>query len=810
MSLKEYFKKRDFEATPEPKGGKAKEGDQLRFVIQRHHASRLHYDLRLEMHGTLKSWAVPKGPSMNPEDKRLAIQTEDHPIDYLYFEGNIPKGNYGAGNMVIWDTGYYEPAYGKNLNDLSKQFSQGNLKIAIHGNKVKGTFSLVKTKRGEAGNQWLFMKKKDGYALDIAYDAEEYIDYESDGNRDILPGFYKPMLATKTDHIFNKPDWIYELKWDGYRALASVQKGKVHLYSRNGISFKDKFSEIYESLKDIPHDTVLDGEIVSLNEGGVSVFQALQNYPNDKEGELRYYVFDILHLNGHDTTSLTLLERKSLIPDVIEGIGSVYYCDHIEGMGSVFYQKAIDSGMEGVIAKKAGSTYSPGMRTESWLKVKSHERQEVIICGYTLANDGGAGFGSLILGVFEGDLLRYVGNCGSGFDEETIRALLALFEPLQAVDSPFGKKINLKGRKPVWLKPEMICEVKFSKWTKSGHMRHPVYKGLRMDKIPTEIEKENSKNSAKPSGSKNTNTNGGGSLELDGVSVPVSNLDKVYWPKENFTKYDLINYYLQVGETMLPYLMDRPQNMHRHPEGINGEGFYHKDTSGIFPHWIETQKVHSKSKEDSIEYLLCQNEATLLYMANLGCIEINPWISRKESLDSPDYTVIDLDPSSKNTFEEVIEVAQAVKEVLDRGGVKGYCKTSGSSGLHIYLPLAPGYSYDEARDFTKLLCYYVQELVPDITSMERSVKKRNDKIYLDFMQNRKGQTLAAPYCARPKPGATVSAPLHWDEVKTGLKMGDFTIKSVPERLEKIGDLFEGVLREHNNIESVLTKLSEEL
>jgi len=809
MSLKEYFKKRDFESTPEPKGGKPEEDDQLRFVIQRHHASRLHYDLRLELHGTLKSWAVPKGPSMNPADKRLAIQTEDHPIDYLYFEGNIPKGNYGAGNMIIWDTGTYQAAYGKSFSDLQKQFAQGNLKLELHGKKVRGTFSLVKTNRGEAGNQWLFMKKKDEFSTDQPYDSEEYIDYKSgDGGEAIAPGFYKPMLATKAEAIFNKPGWIYELKWDGYRALASIQQGKVHLYSRNGISFKDKFSYIYDNLKNIPHDVVLDGEIVSLNEEGVSVFQSLQNYPKVREGELRYYVFDMLYLNGHDITSLTLTERKSLIPDVIDGIESVFYCDHVEGMGSVFYQKAIDLGMEGVIAKKAGGTYHPGIRTESWLKIKAHESQEVIICGYTTSKDGGGGFGSLILGVFEGDQLRYIGNCGSGFDSETIRLLLGLFEPLRIEESPFHERINLKGRKPLWVKPELICEVKFSEWTKSGHMRHPVYKGLRTDKNPLEIEKESKTETPKQKAKNKSGSGGGGILEVDGVEVPVSNLDKVYWPQEKYTKFDLINYYLQVGETMLPYLLDRPQNMHRHPEGINGQGFYHKDTSGIFPHWIETLKVHSKSKEDSIEYLLCQNEATLLYMANLGCIEINPWISRKGSLESPDFTVIDLDPSSKNTFEEVIEVAQAVKEVLDMGEVKGYCKTSGSSGLHIYLPLEPGYSYDEARDFTKLLCYYVQELVPDLTSMERSVKKRNDKIYLDFMQNRKGQTLAAPYCVRPKPGATVSTPLEWEEVKSGLKMKDFTIHTVPDRIEEIGDLFKGLLKDNNNIELILSKLSE--
>ncbi|WP_143960828.1 DNA ligase D [Litoribacter populi] len=802
MGLSAYFDKRDFDKTPEPKGGEAK-SDELRFVIQRHEATRLHYDLRLEMEGVLKSWAVPKGPSMNSGDKRLAIHTEDHPLDYLFFEGDIPKGNYGAGRMRIWDTGTFQSAGSQTPEEMLKAYQKGDLKIKFNGNKINGTFALVRTDRGKEGNQWLLIKKKDEHSTDSPYDAEDFQDFSEKGK--MPSGFLKPMLATKTDKIFNKAGWIYELKWDGYRAIASIHDGKVNLYSRNGISFNSKFSNIHTNLKQVPYDVVLDGEIVALDENGLPIFQALQNYPDSEEGQLRYYVFDMLRLNGHDMTGLPLLERKSLIQEVIEGVDQVVYCDHLEDMGSVFYEKAIDMGMEGVIAKKANSKYYPGARSEFWLKIKAMESQEAIICGYVI-NKGGGGLGSLILGMFKDKKLVYIGNCGTGFGEEEIRKLLKLLDPIEREESPFSSKINLKGRKAIWVAPELICEVSFTEWTRSGSLRHPVYKGLRKDKKPIDITKEKSV-SIKTTKQNSQQEDSKGSLEIDGVNVPISNLEKVYWPDEGYTKFDLINYYLQVSDLMLPYLIGRPQNMHRHPNGINGESFYQKDTAGIFPHWIETLKVHSKSKEDQIEYMLCQNEATLIYMANLGCIEINPWLSRKEDLEHPDMVVIDLDPSDKNTFEQVIEVAQATKEVLEKGKINGFCKTSGSSGLHIYIPLDAGYSYDEARDFTKLLCYHVHELLPKLTSMERAVKKRKDKIYLDFMQNRKGQTLAAPYCVRPVPGARVSSPLKWEEVKVGLKKEDFTIKTMPERIEKYGDLFEGVLNQKNSMEEVLENLS---
>ena len=806
MSLKEYNKKRDFNNTAEPEGEENNENAH-RFVIQRHQARRLHYDLRLEIDGVLKSWAVPKGPSMNHKDKRLAVQTEDHPVKYLNFHGIIPKGNYGAGEMNIWDKGTFRVSQNYEEKDLQEQLKSGDLKIEFFGEKIKGEFALVHTKRREADNHWLLIKKKDQFSTDLDYDAEVFSDSNKSSvqntDQSIDPtGFIKPMLATATKKVFNDPDWVYELKWDGYRVLSHIIDGKISLYSRNGIAYNDKFPAITTELNSIEHDLILDGEVVVVNKDGIPQFQALQNYDSDTPGTLRYYVFDMLYLNGHSMVDLTLLERKSFIPEVLEGLEQVLYCDHIEGMGTALYKRAIEAGMEGVLAKHKDSTYSPGYRTEKWLKIKEVLTEETIICGYTDSVGGGSIFGSLILGMYINDVLTYVGNCGSGFSNEEQEKLLNILKSLQTEKTPFNKKINLKGRNPNWVKPNLICEVKFSEWTANKIMRHPIYKGLRTDKFPEEVKPEKTINK-----NKSPSQNSSSHLEVDGIEVAFTNLDKVYWPESGLRKYDLIDYYIKVSDYILPYLKDRPQNLHRHPNGIKKEGFYQKDTEDI-PDWVETYSIYSKSSDRDISYLLCQNQPTLLYMANLGCIEINPWNSRIHQLEYPDYTVIDIDPSDKNTFEEVIEVGQAAYEVLKSADIKGFCKTTGSSGLHIYIPLEAKYTYEEGRDFTKLLCYLIQEKLPELTSMERALKSRKGKIYLDYLQNRRGQTLAAPYCARPKIGAPVSAPLGWKELRSGLKILDFNIKNMPDRLETSGDWFKGVLGTGIDMEKALEKLND--
>ncbi len=798
MGLGEYHRKRNFEQTPEPRGGPNKYSSESRFVVQRHQAGRLHYDLRLEIAGTLKSWALPKGPSMNPKDKRLAVQTEDHPLEYLSFEGRIPKGNYGAGVMEIWDSGSFHTL----SNTPAAAFKSGQLKLLLKGSKLKGEFTLVQTRRGEDHKQWLLIKKDDEHATNLEYNAEKLVS-EKEQPAALKPGnIVAPMLATRTLEAFNHPDWLFELKWDGYRVMAHLMTDKVRLHSRNGSSYDKRFAEIRLALEELGHESILDGEVVLLDKQGKPMFQGLQNYTTDTPGELRYFVFDLLYLNGHSTTGLSLRERKELLRELIIDQAPIFYCDHIDNLGKSFFTKAVKQGLEGVMAKKKDSKYWPGSRSESWLKIKSGESQEAIICGYTESTAGEA-FGSLILGLNSGNGLEYIGNCGSGFTTEFQYALLARMQKLKQNDSPFPGKIKLKGRKPSWLRPQLVCEVHFSEWTKAGRMRHPVFKGLREDKIAEEISKEDTHTTPESEGSK-TSAN---SLEVNGIEVPVSNLEKVFWPDEGLRKYDVFDYYIKVAKYILPYLKDRPQNLHRHPDGIQGDSFYQKDQPDILPHWLETTGVYSESSDKEIKYLLCQDEAALLFMANLGCIEINPWNSRVGSLAKPDYTVIDLDPSPKNTLEEVIEVAQAFQDLLLKAEIKSYCKTSGSRGLHIYLPLGAKYDYEQARDFTRLLCHFVNDELGEITTLERSLKSRGNRIYLDYLQNRRGQTLAAAYCLRPRPGAPVSTPLEWREVKPGLKIQDFNIHSLPERLSKKGDFFKPVLGEGIDMAVALEKLA---
>lgn len=793
MGLEDYKRKRRFKDTPEPKDI-ANADDKYRFVIQRHRASHLHYDLRLEMQGVLKSWAVPKGPSMNPKDKRLAVHTEDHPVAYLNFEGVIPKGNYGAGKMTIWDQGHYENLHFQN--DVSEDYAEGKLKIIFYGQKIKGIFTLVRSSSMNKTEQWLLIKHADEFATHLDYRAEDFNPevYSADKQgQDVqlnIKSLVKPMLASPGTKIFNDKHWIYELKYDGYRALANIASGRVELYSRNGISFNDKFRLVYDELTGIEHAVILDGEMVMLDSKGLPQFNALQNYEEEStKGTLVYYVFDLLHLNGHDTVELPLLDRKELLKSLLPDSPHIQYCDHVEAMGITVFEQAIDMGMEGVIAKLSNSTYHTNLRSPDWLKFKKIENTETIICGYTISINKTRKFASLILGMVEDGELIYVGTCGSGLSEQQIDDLYRKFEVLKTETPVFQIHEHLKGREAVWLTPKLVCEVKFSEWTTSNVMRHPVFLRLREDKtIPVDVLASTADHSIAP---KKTSTSEF-ALEVDGHTVQISNPEKMYWPNAQLTKYDLLDYYIKISDYILPYLKDRPESLNRHPDGAFGNSFYQKDQEHL-PDWIETIGVASKSSEKEINYLLCQNQATLLYMNNLGCIEINPWHSTIFQLERPDYAIIDLDPSEDNTFEEVIETALITKSVLNQAKIEGYCKTSGSSGLHIYIPLGGLYSYEEARDFTKLLCMYVNQQLPQLTTLERTIKKRGPKIYLDYLQNRKGQTIASAYSARPRPLATVSTPLKWSEVKSGLRVSDFTIENVPERVLGQDDLFKAIL-----------------
>jgi bifunctional non-homologous end joining protein LigD len=884
MALEKYKQKRRAARTPEPFGGKSNESESLHFTIQKHAASRLHYDFRLEMDGVLKSWAIPKGPSTDPEIKRLAVMVEDHPYDYRNFEGIIPKGEYGGGTVIVWDEGTYEASSlkGKSKKEQEKHLLQrlsgGDLKITLNGKKLKGDYALFRLKDSE--NNWLLMKHKDEFAdkKDITlkdksvqsgktiekvkttskniYGRNEEVSQKSDKKlkNKVVPkssdtdisGFLKkaikskmpesidPMLATLVDEPFDNPEWVFEVKWDGYRTIAFLNNGKTQLQSRNNKSFTSKYYPITNTLEKLKINAVLDGEIIVINKKGASDFNALQNWSGESDGNLVYYVFDLLWYDGKNLMDLPLVERQAILKEIFLPDGdNIRLSEVFTTNGKDLFKAAEKLELEGIIAKKANSTYLQGKRSKSWLKIKVHKRQEVVIGGYTLNEDTGKLLSSLLLGVYEKGSLQYVGKVGTGFTDQLKKELLKKFKHLTIGSSPFDVEpdVNQPARfrrpgksKVVWLKPEMICEVSFAEVTEDGVFRQPSFKGLRTDKKAKEVVKESESQVAEileetKSGSKKSQKSKIESQPSDkktlldptvetqvkkikGHELKFTNLSKVYWPEDNITKRDLLNYYYQVSEYIIPYLKDRPQSLNRFPNGIHGESFYQKDVKGKSPEWVKTFPY--KSDGESKEFLVGGDEATLLWMASLGCIEMNPWFSRVQTEDYPDFCIIDLDPD-KNTYDQVVEAAIEVKKVLDILDVPSYPKTSGSTGMHIYIPLGAKYTYDQSQMFANFIVNIVHQQIPEFTSLERIVRKRNGKMYLDFLQNRPGATIASPYSVRPRKGATVSMPLHWDEVKKGLKVEDFNLRNSKSRLEKTGDLFKGVLGKGINMEKVLKK-----
>jgi bifunctional non-homologous end joining protein LigD len=788
MSLKKYDEKRDFKQTTEPKSQKKATGKTLSFVVQRHHASHLHYDFRLEIDGVLKSWAVPKGPSLNPKDKRLAMMVEDHPYDYKNFEGEIPKGNYGAGTVYIFDKGTYQSLSKSRKDDekeLKKGLSAGSLKFKLNGKVLKGEFVLVKLKNSEQ-NAWLLIKHQDEFSVDKNFNIENLIpkkiikagkDFKKKKPENkhqpkqtqqlTEERTYSPMLAKSSNHIFNGKNWLFERKIDGYRMIATTGDN-TSLTSRNGIDYTSNYQQISNHLKEIKVDAILDGEIVAENKAGFHQFQWLQHFDANAKGlTLKFYVFDILKLNGNDLLDMPLLKRKELLKALMDKYKpqNIVFNEYVLADGEKLFEDAKKKKWEGVIAKRIDDEYYPGKRTDSWLKIKLSNSQEAIICGFTQPAGSRKYFGALVLGLYDNNQeLKYIGNCGTGFNDETLKSLYQQMEDIITVDKPFYDKVNMES-KVTWVKPKMICEVTYTEWTMDHHLRHPVFKGLRSDKDMEEVKEE------KITRTEETKTFGTKKVKL-------TNLDKYYWPKEKITKGELLNYYERITDYILPYLKDKPLSLNRHPNGVTKPGFYQKDVdTAQIPKWAKTTQIHSESNNKEIDYLICNDKASLLYMVNLGCIEINPWLSTYKKPENPEYLVIDLDPD-KNDFKEVVQVALAVKEVLDSLKVNSYIKTSGSSGLHIFVYLAAKYDFKIVKNFAEFIAQKVHEKTSEITSLERSPSKRKNLIYLDYLQNRRGQTIAAPYSVRPKQNATVSFPLSWDEVNENLDMKDFHLKNV--------------------------------
>lgn len=607
------------------------------------------------------------------------------------------------------------------------------------------------------------------------------------------------MLATLVDEPFDNVDWLFEVKWDGFRALAFVNKGKVELKSRNDLSFNHKFPLIVTALNKIEGSVIFDGEIVVVDSRGKSHFQLIQNY-NELKEKLCYYVFDILYKDGEDLRDHPLIERKQILKKYILTLSSdvILYSDHIIGEGKKFFKAAAKEKLEGVIGKKQSSLYE-SKRSRDWVKIKTSLRQEVVICGFTEPRGSRTKLGALVVGIYnKKNELQFAGHVGGGFNEAALRTVHAVLLPLVQEKCPFAKqpKVNT----PVtWVKPKLIAEVSFSEWTTDNIMRHPVFQGLRNDKEAKSVKKELPEHA--PLEKKNNE------ISKKIKDVEFTNLNKTYWPKEKYTKGDLIAYYEQVAPYIIPYLKDRPIILHRFPEGIEGIDFYQKNINFKLPEWGKTFPVtHDDGKID--HYLLINNLQSLLYAVNLGSIDLHPFMSRTEHLDNPDYCVIDLDPHDIS-FDKVIEAALVVHEILDKAKIPNFCKTSGGKGLHILIPLNAKYSYEQSRQFAEVICHLAHKRLQKTTSMERSPEKRPKKIYLDCLQNRSGQSIAAPYSVRPRPLAKVSTPLLWSEVNKNLDTSKYTIKTVPDRLKKMGDIFKPILGRGVNIKTALTRLKQE-
>jgi bifunctional non-homologous end joining protein LigD len=647
-----------------------------------------------------------------------------------------------------------------------------------------------------------------------------------------MPRDIGPMLATLVQSPVNGEGWLYEVKWDGYRALAYCKGENVEMRSRNNLDFGKKFYTVRDALSALSLNAVLDGEIIVSNEHGISDFGSLQNWRSDADGQLLYYVFDVLWADGYDLAELSLLERRSILEQLIPQDDVIRVSQIFETEGEEFLQVAKQMQLEGIMAKKGDSKYYPGSRTKEWLKIKVANRQEVVIGGYTKNEGSAKTFSALLVGVYENGKLKYTGKVGTGFSSATQKEMMEKFRPLVTDKIPFDIEpdINKPSRfrpnppraKATWLKPKLVCEVTFTEITSDGIMRHPSFEGMRIDKKPTEVKEERPVK-VKPAEKKITGkqvvtkvssrkqptlVNPGENQqvrEIQGRELKFTNVQKLYWPKEKITKGDMINYYYAVTKYMLPFMKDRPQSLNRYPNGIDGESFYQKNIAGKFPGWLKTHDYENTTSEGGKKFLVCADEATLLYMANLGCIEMNPWHSRVENPDNPDWSVVDLDPDT-NSFEQVIEAAQAVNEVLKRAGIPGFPKTSGSTGIHIYIPLAAKYDYEQSKMLAQLVVTLVHREIPEFTSLERNPSKRKGKIYLDFLQNRSIQTIAAPFSLRPRPGAPVSMPLDWSEVKAGLKVSDFHIKNAAGMAKERFELFKPVLGKGIDLQKVIRKL----
>jgi bifunctional non-homologous end joining protein LigD len=767
--LSEYERKRDRKQTPEPFGGKSS-GKAPIFVVQRHDARRLHYDFRLERDGVLASWAVPKGVPLEPGEQHLAVHVEDHPLEYATFEGEIPKGSYGAGTVEVWDHGTYE---------LLEEKKDGGLTVRLHGERLDGTWALVPAHLSGDEKNWLILRKREDGAAPSA-----------------RARLYKPMLATLTEELPTGEGWEFEPKWDGYRALAYVRGGEAKLVSRNGNDLTQRFEPIAKELVKALRtpDAVVDGEVVALDAGGRASFSAMQQGGS----RLAYEVFDVLEADGEPLLELSLTERRARLEKLLARNPVVQLSGSFED-GEALLEAAREQRLEGVMAKRSASRYQEGKRSRDWLKIKTHGRQEFVICGYTKGQGRRSGrFGALVLGVHRGGEWEWVGNVGTGFGERDIDELLAKLEPLRRDESPFAvvpKMPKVRKGDVVWVEPQLVAEVEFAEWTHDGHLRAPSFQGLRDDKAAQDVRRE------RPA-------------EAKAGRVKLSNLTKLFWPEDDpsggITKGDLLDYYREVAPVVVPHLKDRPFTMRRYPDGAYGKAFFQKDAPKGMPEWIPRFRVEVSTRERPpkkrwIDAPLVNDEDTLLWMVNMGCIDLNAWYSRVDRPDRPDFVLFDLDPSPDVGFPEVVQVALLVKQALDALGLVAFPKTSSAEGMHVLVPVERRYTYAETREFCEIVAGAIARTNRGLATTEWSKAKRRG-VLIDANQNGEGKTIASVYSVRPRPGAPVSTPLRWDELQETLDPTTFTMDSVLDRIRRHGDLFEGVLTTRQRLEPALRAL----
>jgi bifunctional non-homologous end joining protein LigD len=766
--LGDYRRKRDPKQTPEPFGGSRKSKRPL-FVVQRHDARRLHYDFRLERDGVLASWAVPKGVPMEPGARALAVHVEDHPFAYAGFAGEIPKGQYGAGTVEIWDEGTYE---------LLEEKPNGQLTVRLDGRRLQGVWTLVPAHLDGKEQNWLLLRRSDG-------DTHE-------------GATYKPMLATLAEEVPKGSGWTFEVKWDGYRALAYVRGGECRLVSRNDNDLTPRFPAVAKAIVKATKspNAVLDGEVCALDEQGRASFSAMQR----GTGELVYYAFDLLELDGEPLVDRPLRKRKARLEKLLDGRNRTVRFSAGFDDGKALLEAAREQGLEGIMAKRLDSEYSQGKRTRDWLKVKTHGRQEFVIAGYTRGSGTRSNtFGSLVLAVNEGGTLRYVGNVGTGFNEQEIARLLKLLRPLERPDSPFPvppKMPRVRKGDVVWVEPRLVAEVEFGEWTHDGHVRQPSYKGLREDKPAREVQREQPPEDVVRKGKR---------------ELKLSNLDKVFFPADGITKGELIDYYRAVAPVLVPHLKNRPFTMRRYPDGVTGKAFFQKDAPSHMPDWIPTFRALVSTRERPsakkwVSFPLVNDELALLWMVNMGCIDMNPWYSRIDKPDRPDFVLFDLDPTPEVPWTQTVEVALLVKELLAGLGLACFPKTSGGKGFHIVVPLDRRSTYADSRAFAEHVAGAIASTHPKLATTEWT-KARRRGVLIDANQNGEGKTIASAYSVRPRPGAPVSTPLEWDEVNERLDPSVFTMAAVRERVEQRGDLYEPVLKTRQSLSRALAQLA---